>query len=57
MTLNEITTAITAMPIDSQSELLEVPVAYVEEGVYIVDGWHYCSTALTAAEAVQDMAY
>ena len=56
MTLHEITTAIASMQIDSQTELLEVPVAYVEEGVYIVDGWHYCSTATQAAEAIQDLA-
>jgi len=57
MTLNEIEATIAMMPIDSQTVVYMVDVAHVEEGVYIVAGWHYCPTALTAAEAVQDMAW
>lgn len=56
MTLTEIAAVIAAMPIDSTTDMLCVGVAHVEDGIYIVDGWHYCSTALTAAEAVQDIA-
>ena len=56
MTLNEIATVIFAAPVDSTVQVLCVDVAHVEDGIYIVDGWHYCSTALTAAEAVQDIA-
>lgn len=49
MTLTEIAAVIFAAPVDSTVQVLCVDVAHVEDGIYIVDGWHYCSTALTAA--------
>ena len=55
MTLNEITTAITAMPIDSTIDLLCLVVTRVEEDIFVVDNLYY-STALQAAAAVQDLA-